>query len=208
MLPWAPPAEDRQAVVVDLPAAEAVEVGVSLARRGYRPVPLFNAAPPPPGVTAVIDTAPILRALLAGADALAAADVPDDAPPAFLLDARRKGHLGMVKPGVFDNRWVVLPQDLPSGDLLKARGIRGVLVVHGVDDAPASDLAHVLVRWQQAGLRMSEVVAGDLSPPREMVVAPPSRFRWLMHAALATLGLRMTDAGAFGGVVPHPSSGG
>jgi hypothetical protein len=206
-LPWAPSPSLREAIVVDLRGSLAVEVGVALARLGYRPVPVFNAAPPPSGVTAVIDTDPIVGALRGAADALASAHVPDDAPPAFLLDVQRDGAGVPRRPGMFDNRWVVLPQDLPSADLLKARGLRGVVLVHAPGFGVQEDVAHVLLRWQRAGLALRWVEMGSSGPPLELVVPRPKWFRWLLQAAIVTLGLRATAAGAFGGLVPRPSSG-
>src|SRR5437764_9749370 len=50
-LSWMPPIQEHWAVVVDRPGAEAVRLGVALAERGYRPVPLFNACPPPEAPT-------------------------------------------------------------------------------------------------------------------------------------------------------------
>jgi len=46
-------------VVLDLPGAEAVRVGLELARARYRPVPLYNAVPLP-------FTAPIIDPLGTG----------------------------------------------------------------------------------------------------------------------------------------------
>src|SRR5437773_2260415 len=44
---WAPDAAYRRVLVVDLPDAESVWLGLALAGRGYRPVPLFNACTGP-----------------------------------------------------------------------------------------------------------------------------------------------------------------
>ena len=51
------------ALVVDLAGSEAVEAGLALADRGYRPVPLFNGTQ---GPTPLIDLAPLIAALGAG----------------------------------------------------------------------------------------------------------------------------------------------
>src|SRR6188768_3038034 len=76
------------ALVVDLPGEESVAVGLALARRGMRPVPLFNALPG--GTNALVDVGGIQRALVASASALLRADLDPDAPPAFLLDSLRR----------------------------------------------------------------------------------------------------------------------
>jgi hypothetical protein len=46
-LSWMPPIADRTAIVLDLPGAEAAIAGLSLAEKGYIPVPLYNAHPGP-----------------------------------------------------------------------------------------------------------------------------------------------------------------
>src|ERR1700743_2874691 len=48
---WAPLANERVALILDLPGAEGISTGLSLAARGYRPVPLYNAVPLPTGDT-------------------------------------------------------------------------------------------------------------------------------------------------------------
>lgn len=74
------------------------------------------------------------------------------------------------------------------------------------------DLAHVLLRWQEGGLRIEgkpEKEEGD--SPRAIEVRKPSRYRSMSYRALAILGLGRNDAGGFGMRVPipaPPSSGG
>jgi hypothetical protein len=46
---WAPTNDPHTAIVVDLPGGDGVWAGIDLARRGYRPVPLYNALPGPVG---------------------------------------------------------------------------------------------------------------------------------------------------------------
>src|SRR4051812_27302380 len=70
---WAPAPGDTLAVV-DLPGAESVWMGLALAGRGYRPVPLFNACT---GPCEVIDQAGILTALRMGAAYLVAQPLTD-----------------------------------------------------------------------------------------------------------------------------------
>src|SRR6516162_7026345 len=54
---WAPDPTDHALVVVDLPGSESVFTGLALARRGYRPVPAYNACS---GPSEVIDQATII----------------------------------------------------------------------------------------------------------------------------------------------------
>ena len=45
MAPLPLDADGTTAIVVDLPSAEGVQLGLALAARGFRPVPLYNAVP-------------------------------------------------------------------------------------------------------------------------------------------------------------------
>lgn len=193
------------AVVVDLPGAGAVEAGLALARRGYRPVPSFNGGDHP---GALVDVEPILRALASGAEILREIGLSPEAPPAFLLDSRRQSPDGAPEPGRYDNRWLVFPQDFPSASFLLSRRIRRVLLIQEAGRTrPADDLAHGLRRWQEAGIEMLLLHPGEGSPAAFQVAKPP-RFRNLFYRALATLGLRRNSAGGFGAVIPLSSSGG
>jgi len=201
-MPWAPAADGRTALVVDVPGARAVALGVALARLGWRPVPVFNGAPPPFDVRPAVAVAPMIAALAQGAATLAGVTLPPTAPPAFLLDADRAGQ-GKPLPGEYDNRWIVLPQDLPSGDWLVAHGVREVLVVTGAA-YPSDDLAHALERWRRAGLGLLAVDPDVGAAPGPLAPRPPVHFRSLVYAFFARLGLSPNAAGAFGAVVPVP----
>lgn len=189
------------AVVVELEGREAVRAALALARDGWRPVPLFNATM---GPKAVVDVVPVLESLLAGAEALEGLSIRPHAPPAFLIDARRLQ--GAPRPGTYDNRSIVLPQDFPSATMLISRGIRTVVLLRDDSGKPRQDLSHVLLRWQQAGLELrAEHVNGDAE---RLVVAPPSLFRRAWYRMVALLGLRRSNVGGFGARVPEASSGG
>ncbi len=191
------------AVVVDLPGAVSVDLGLALATSGFRPVPLFNACD---GRDAALDLQPIMRRLLDGAALLSQRALPDDAPPAFLLDSRRM-EVAAPPPGKFDNRWLSFPQDFPSARFLQSRGIRRVILVD-TRPAPRDDLAHTLRRWQDAGLEMLRKEWDAPAPPVPLDVPRPSRFRSTWHRVLALFGLRRNSAGGFGAIVPVPGSGG
>jgi hypothetical protein len=191
------------AIVVDLPGAESVLAGLALARLGYRPVPLFNNAFHP---SAVINVAPILRLLREEAGSLHG--LAPDAPPAFLLDAGRMAAHGPIGPGRFDNRWMVFPQDLPSASFLLSRGLPKAVVLQRQTGQPAEDLAHALLRWQEAGIEISMLDPATGGSPQPLRIEKPSRFRALWHRALAIGGLRRNSAGGFGTIIPIPSQGG
>jgi len=198
---WLPSGDRSTAVVVDLPGAAAVATGLALARRGYRPVPLFNGCDSP-GM--IVDVAPIARMLAAGAAALAETPLPHDAAPAFLLDANRLSNAHLASPGCYDNRWAVVPQDIPSAARLTAGGIRRV-VLRAAD--VQDDLAHVLRRYQEGGLPVDLSAPGRDRPERLDVPRP----RWLrsIWARLLVLAhLRRNAAGGFGALIPIPGSSG
>jgi hypothetical protein len=202
-LPTMPGVESSSAVIVDLPGAEAVTAGLSLAKRGFRPVPLFNGTS---GPSPVIDVGPTIRALRAGTELLKASAVSPEAPPAFLLDSRRNASPTESPPGSYDNRWVVLPQDFPSGALLASRGIRSATLIQRGGLTIAGDLAHVLRRWQDGGIhvRVIDLAAGHT--PTDVSVPKPSGFKLAWYAAVALLGLRRSNVGGFGSAVPEHAS--
>lgn len=198
-----PGAIERTAIVVEHAGVAAVATGLALARRGYRPVPLFNACHGPGALVAV---APIIQVLRQSAPQLAGLGLPPDAPPAFLVDAGRMS--GTPHPGGFDNRSMVFPQDFPSATFLRDRGVSRVIVATDAPREPAADLCHVLLAWQKQGIEILSVHAGGAEPPARIVVKTPSRFGALAYRALAILGLKRSSAGGFGSVIPVPTQTG
>jgi hypothetical protein len=199
---WAPP-PGGVVIVIDLPGLEAVLMGLALAERGYRPVPLYNCCL---GPAPVLDVSQITDGLDAGGPILESLGLPYMAAPAFLLDSRRQQPGQSPSPGRFDNRWVTLPQDFPSANLLISRGYRQAVLVQNDRLQPQGDLAHVLCRWQEQGMAVLAVQPQRDDKPRPLRVSRPSHFRWMWYAFLATLGLRRNSTGGFGAVIPEPSS--
>ena len=191
------------AVVVDLPGTQSISVGVELAEQGYRPVPLFNGSP---GRDELISTSELISALRSAAARMQNFSIPADAPPVFLLDSRRMSKAVTPAPGKFDNRWFTFPQDFPSANLLRARGISTVLLIQEAIGQPAEDLSHVLKRWQDAGMEILGTTP-DAGRTEPLKVNRPRRFRSLAYGLLALIGLFPNSAGGFGGIIPHPSSG-
>jgi hypothetical protein len=70
---------------------------------------------------------------------------------------------------------------------------------------PAKDLAHVLRRWQEGGLTLAIVDLSTGSIDRDARVPKPSMFRLAWYAVIALMGLRRTNVGGFGAVVPESS---
>jgi hypothetical protein len=232
---WAVDSDRATAIVVDLPGAQGVSAALSLAAIGYRPVPLFNACPAPAGDTALVAVRPIMIALASVASSLQSCGLPDDAPPAFLLDAMRnpaagtpspervddepaslppflkavEGDTAVVAPsrGIFDNRSISLPTDFPSANLLLSGGIRRIVLIQPRHTDPQADLSHTLLRWQQAGLTILVGAIDEPGPPRPITIKRPRAYRLLWYNLLAKLGLRSNPLGGFGGFLPMSSTG-
>jgi hypothetical protein len=202
---WSRASSGETAIVVELPGIESLAAGFSLALNGYRPVPLYNTSHGDP--QPVVDVAPLLQAISSPLPVEVRTAIAGGGPPAFLIDSNRNRQC-RLEPGTYDNRWVVFPQDFPSANFLRARGIRRVIVLHGVETPqPQEDLVHVLLRWQEEGLAILLHKSGDSFSPKEIRIAPPSRFRALRYRVLVMMGLRRNSAGGFGSVVPSPSAG-
>lgn len=184
------------ALVLDLPKSESILLGLALAKSGFQPVPLYNGGDDP---AALVDMSPVARYLVSGAAILKDVRLPDDAAPVFLMNSERKANSVSV-PGRYDNRWCIVPQDMPSADFLKRAGIRKVVLV---SDTVREDLAHVLFRYQEAGLELRRTHAPEENPVK-MQVAKPTSFRSLFYRAAVFAGLRRNSAGGFGAIAPDP----
>lgn len=215
---WAPPLADRVAMILDLPGDAGVQVGLALARRGYRPVPLYNAVPLPASVSpidpgsgrsvAAVDVVPIIGALRSAAPLLASLPVAPDASPTFILDANRAGGGRIMEPEEFDNRSISFATDFPSANFLLAHHIRRALLVQHSVLRPQQDLAHTLRRWQDSGIAISRLRLDPLSSPEEFEVPTPPWFSVMFQRAIAAMGFRRARSGGFGNWVPDTPAGG
>lgn len=211
------------AVVVDLPGGDAIRFGLALGQAGFRPVAVldgspgpFNLASPanrtavttvgPAKETAVVDMRDLLFTLCAAAPLLQELSLTPGAPPAFLLDALRMKGSTAPNERLFDNRWKVFPQDFPSAKFLREHGIRRAVLLQERKAQPQEDLAHVLLRWQEAGLEILSAGITDetLVPIR---VEKPSRYRAAWYRALEIFRLRRNSVGGFGGWPYEGASG-
>jgi len=215
---WCPPKATKVVVVVNLPGVDSVRMGVALAARGYRPVPLYNAIPLPNGGAlldpisrrrvAAVDVLPVIKELCRGAEWLGKLNIPDDAPLAFLLDANRLGGGYDPLPEEFDNRSVCYATDFPSANFLLAHGFQQVLLIQKTSSLPQSDLAHVLRRWQEAGIGLNVLRIDFPMTPEPLVVGRPSWYGAMFQRALTAMGLRRARSGGFGAWVPESGAGG
>jgi hypothetical protein len=210
--------EPGTACVIDLPGWQSVQLATALARHsGYRPVPLFNASPGPSSSefsisdapkrrTSVVDMSALLDALCWATDIMRGVSLQPSAPPAFLVDSKRLS--GVPEEKMFDNRWIVFPQDFPSAKFLQSQGISRVLLVQSDSRPPQDDLAHVLLRWQQSGIRIIASTNESGAAFSDITVNKPRGFKSAWYRALAMLGLRRSSAGGFGSYIPESSSSG
>ena len=197
-----PAASDGAALVVELPGASGVACALALADRGYRPVPLYNVTWGPG--TNVVELRTLMTALRDATASLASKALADDAPPAFLIDSRRLE--GTPQPEMYDNRWMVFPQDFPSSRMLASADIRRVVAIR-TPWPLATDLRAVLRLWKRDGL---EVVGLDPSSGATDELAFDLSIWAVLSDHLSSLwtGLRENSAGGFGGKVPVPGSAG
>jgi hypothetical protein len=209
---WIPPAGST-AIVLDLSEDDSVLWSIDLARLGYRPVPLYNALPfplsgkmtaPASRPTCTVHMEPILASLVREASVLDQVHLASDAPPVFLLNADRRRARSDVASGVFDNRSVCFVTDFPSADFLLTHGIRGAIVVQESEEF-ARDLIETLVSWQQGGVQIFCKRRGDTSQPSPVVVKRPSFLSVIWFRLGVALGLRRSELGGFGGIVPASS---
>lgn len=187
----------QAAVVVDCPGDMAVAIGALLSQRGFVPVPLFNGVMS--SQSPLVDNAAIVSALDLLSDRIRPAGSLQS--PAFLLDSQRLD--GVPTPGRYDNRWIVFPQDFPSGGRLIAEGIRDCFII-AQPQRVQDDLSHVLKRWQDAGIDMYEVW-GDRRTP--VTIATPPWYRNVFYRVAALTGMRPNSYGAFGALIPIATAG-
>jgi hypothetical protein len=215
---WVPPLTEKVALVLDLPGAEGVSNAVALAGCGYQPVPLYNALPVPFGSpqtddftgaeTAAVNVLPILGALRIGAQKLAQFNIPIDSPPAFLLDANRRGDEQNMRAIDFDNRSVSFTSDFPSANFLAAHGIQRVMLIQRDRLEPQPDLAHSLRRRQEGGVKLERLRLDLPSAPEPFEVARPPWYGAMFQRVLSSIGFRRAGGGGFGAWVPDSSAGG
>lgn len=145
-----PQADGKTAIIVDLPGTDSIEMGLALAKKGYRPIPIYNGVEEQQGARATTDNQSIDVALFYGAKELEQISIPEEAPPVFLLDTNRLQRY-KIDDSIFDNSWDVYPQDMPSAKYFKAQGIENILVI---GDGGARDLKKILRNFKKKGLRI------------------------------------------------------
>jgi hypothetical protein len=184
-LSWLIPASDR-ALVIDLPAEEAVGYGVALAQMNWAVIPMFNTTS---GTAEVKPTAALIRTLRAASSALSP---KTSGPPAFLIDSQRQ-MLGRraLADGDFDNRWYVFASDFPSEPFLIANGVKRISVItrqRTID----SDLRDALAAFREIERDLVDAGTGARRP------FPPTRPRPIRLIAAWARGIERNPDGTFG----------
>jgi hypothetical protein len=116
-------------IIVDLPGKKGVEVGLAMAKEGFRPIPLYNGVHETKNgqLSPIVDNQSIINTLISGASTLSTTNLAPDAPPVFLLDAQRDPQ-NIDITGKYDNRWNIEESDFPSVEHLKKHGIIQVVL--------------------------------------------------------------------------------
>lgn len=191
----------RTALILDLPGIVSVQCALQLASRGYQPIPLFNSTIGYEHRN-LVDARGIVRAIWLYTEALRACKVPADAPPVFLLDSFR--HTGTPNENVYDNRWLIFPQDLPSAHKLRSASITSAIIIqnHG---RILHDLRAILRNWRNDSLPVTAFDPFTNTPfglDFEM-----SRLAQLRdHLELLFHSFKATSAGGFGALIPDTST--
>lgn len=136
--------EKNTAIFIDLPSKESIELGISLARMGYRPIPLFNGTNGQNGAKAISDTHFIESTLINGGEILKNIQIKNDANPVFLLDCYRTNRY-RANESIFDNSWDLYGQDIPSVEYFKKSSIEKIIVV---GNSVQKDLKKILLKFQ------------------------------------------------------------
>ena len=214
--PWRVPLTEGAVLLVELPGASGVELGLDLARRGYRPIPLYNACPHPLSFEAyelpltsirfrsAVDVMPILQALIGQTSRLRQIALPPAAPPAFLLDADRLRSSRWSDVDWFDNRSIVRTTDLPTATFLRSQGIRKVILIQAKPDL-SRDLRTVLRSWQEGGVTTARQIVGEPWAPQAFVVPRTWWLRAWWDQNFLELGYPFKSDGSFGRFVQHAS---
>ena len=140
--------EQDTAIFIDLPGKDSIELGISLAQIGYRPIPIFNGTDEQIGSQATTDTYLTERCLITGAQKLKNITLENNANPAFLLDSLRTNRY-RAKECIFDNSWDLYKQDIPTAQYFKKNGITKIIVI---GNTIQRDLRKIFFEFQDAGI--------------------------------------------------------
>lgn len=140
--------DKNTAIIVDLPGINSINEGLSLAKIGYVPVPIYNATMPQVNAMSTVDNFSIQIGLIKGSQKLKDIRFDTDSPPAFLIDSNRMNRL-KFKHSVFDNSWDIYPQDFPSSKFFIDNNINRIIIR---TDTINSDLMKITRKFNKDGL--------------------------------------------------------
>ena len=197
------------ALVIDFPGGESVRCGELLATLGYRPVPIFSGctlrADQQDLHRCAVDVEAIITALVEVAPTLTQMNLPEIAPPAFLLDACRHAPGVVIQNDYFDNRSAIFSADFPSAETLRKHGITRILVVRDSTIPPSPDLGHALNQWRQAGLPITAINHQGISTSINW--AGIGFFWTLFHRLNLMQNFHPSEYGGYGRYIPKSSGG-
>lgn len=138
------------AIMVDLPGHQSMAMGISLAKYGIRPIPVYNGTIEQHGARATVDNRSVCEALVWGAGQLKTLELSEDAIPSFLMDSNRMNRYKMEE-GMFDNSWDIYPQDLPSAEYFMNNNINKIILI---TYKLSKDINKILYAYQRKGMEI------------------------------------------------------
>ena len=136
------------AMFIDLPGKESIELGISLAYMGYRPIPLFNGTDEQKYSQATTDTYLVESCLINGYEKLKNISLNNSANPVFLLDNSRTNRY-RAQSSIFDNSWDLYKQDIPTPKYFKENGIDKIIII---GNNIQRDLKKIFIEFQNVGV--------------------------------------------------------
>jgi hypothetical protein len=140
--------DKETAIFVDMPGEESIEFGIGLAKKGFRPIPLFNETDEQPGSKAIINSYIIENSLLLATQELKSIKLDANANPAFLLDSTRSNRQ-RANTSIFDNSWDLYGQDIPSYNFFLNHGIKKIIII---TNKLQTDLKKIFIKFQKNGI--------------------------------------------------------
>lgn len=136
--------EPNTAIILDTNGQNSIKEGISLAKLGYRPIPIFNGTNPKGNTKSTTNNYILEPLLIWGAKQLQSIPLQLDAPPVFLLDSNR---LNRYKSNItiFDNSWDIYHQDLPTPQYFLKNNINRIIIK---GEKLNNDLSKILYKHQ------------------------------------------------------------
>ena len=169
--------------MVDLRGAATCAFTSRLSRESATPVAPVLTFANWPANDAVVPAEETLAGLVAYTPRLPAPPIDSDvampSTPVFMLDAWRLAYRFDDPGSDYDNRYMLMPGDLPDAAALAERGIKRVIyVVEDLDDAEVEedDLAYTFQQWENAGVSI-HIIDLDFVEKLRVGVEPEVAYR-------------------------------